>query len=164
MLNYVLSYLSLALLFLFQTTLSRYIDICGIAPNLIFTFAVCYSMYNFPVRSAVLCAVAGIVADLYSHQYVGVNALLYMYTGIAISNFASSLIRKNVWTAWAGVLCLSVLYHSIILIIDFVIPGHSGFVYPFLRFAIPTAVYDSVVSFVMVLLTRWLSEDKIRGL
>ena len=68
MFNYILSYLTLAVLFIVQTTLSRYIDIFGIAPNLIFVYVLCYSIYNFPVRSAVLCAVAGFITDLYSGQ------------------------------------------------------------------------------------------------
>ena len=79
MLNHFLSYLTLIVLFILQTTLSRYIDIFGIAPNLIFVYVLCYAIYNFPVRSAVLCAVAGLIVDLYSRSYVGLNALLFMY-------------------------------------------------------------------------------------
>lgn len=164
MLNYFLSYLTLAVLFIVQTTLSRYIDIFGIAPNLIFVYVLCYSIYNFPVRSAVLCAIAGLVVDLYTGQYVGLNALLFMYIGIAISHFTSTLIKKHVWTSALGVLIISFLYHTIILLIDYVIPGYSGFQYPFLRIALPGAVYDAMVSFVIALWARKLSIEEIRGL
>ena len=164
MLNYVLSYISLAVLFVLQTTLSRYIDVCGIAPNLIFTFVLCYSMYNFPVRSAVLCAIAGLITDMYSGTLVGVNALLFMYIGIAVSNFASSLVRKNIWTTAVGVFVISLLYHAVILVIWYVMQGYSTFWYPFARYAAPTALYDAVASFLIAMWARWLSEDKIRGL
>ena len=164
MLNYVLSYLTLAVLFIVQTTLSCYIDIYGIAPNLIFVFIVCYSIYNFPVRSGFLCVIAGIIVDLYSRKYVGLNALLYMYIGIAISNFASTLIKKNVWTSAVGVLVVSLVYHTIILVVDYVIPSYSSFLYPLLRYAVPTAVYDAAISFVIALWARRLSIDEIRGL
>ncbi len=164
MLNYILSYLTLAVLFVAQTTLSRYIDICGIAPDLIFVFIFCYSIYNFPVRSGILCVVAGIMVDLYTGRYIGLNALLFMYIGVAISNFASTLIKRNVWTTAVGVLVVSLIYHSVILITGYVIPGHSGFMYPFVRFALPTAVYDTAVSFVATLWARRLSVEKIRGL
>lgn len=164
MFNYILSYLTLAVLFIAQTTLSRYIDIFGIAPNLIFVYVLCYSIYNFPVRSAVLCAVAGFITDLYSGQYVGLNTLLFMYIGIAISNFASTLIKKHVWTAAVGVLVVSLVYSTVILVTDYVMPGYSSFLYPFVRIALPTAVYDMIVSFVMALWARKLSIDEIRGL
>ncbi|MBQ8588475.1 MAG: rod shape-determining protein MreD [Clostridia bacterium] len=163
MINYILSYLTLIVLFVVQTTLSGYIDVFGIAPNLIFVYILCYSMYNFPVRSAVLCAVAGILTDLYSQEFVGLNALLFMYIGLAMSNFASSLIKNNIWTSFLGVLLVSLVYHSALLIADYVVPGYSGFVYPFARFAVPTAVYDAVLSLVMTFWARRLSEDKIRG-
>ncbi len=163
MINYILSYLTLVVLFVVQTTLSGYIDVFGIAPNLIFVYILCYSMYNFPVRSAVLCVAAGILTDLYSQNFVGLNALLFMYIGLAVSNFASSLIKNSIWTSFLGVLTVSVIYHSVLLIADYVVPGYSGFVYPFARFAVPTAVYDAVLSLAMTFWARRLSEDKIRG-
>lgn len=164
MLNYVWTYLTLVVLFVVQTTLGIYIDVYSIAPDIIFVFAVCYSMYNFPVRSTVLCLVAGILADLYTGSYIGVNALLYMYIGLAISNFAASLIKKNIWTATLGVLTVSVIYHTVVLIVYYVIPGYSSFAFPFLRIVLPTALYDAVLSLVMYRWARWLSEDRIRGI
>lgn len=164
MLNYVLTYVTLLVLYLVQTTLGIYIDIFDITPNIIFVFAVCYSMYNYPVRSAVLCLAAGILVDLYSQPYIGLNALLYMYIGLAISNFAGSLIKKNLWTISLGVLVVSLIYHVTILLVNYVIPGYSEFAYPVARFVAPTALYDGVLSLVMALWTKWLSEDRIRGL
>ena len=164
MLNYFLSYITLALLFVVQTTLSNVIDIYSIAPNLVFIFAVCYSIYNFPVRSAVLCVVAGLVADLYTTGNIGFNALIFMYFGLSISIFASTLIKKNIFAVIAGVFVVSAIYHSILLIVSYVIPGHSNFVYPFVRFVLPTALYDCVFSTVISAWAKSLSEEKIRGL
>lgn len=164
MLKYVLAYFSLVVFFLLQTTLGIYIDIYNIAPNIIFVFAVCYAMYNFPVKSAVLCAVAGFVVDLYQGSYIGLNTLLYMYIGLAISNFAAILIKKNIWTVALGVFVISLLYQTVILIVNYVALGYSGFFYPFGRIVFPGAVYDAVLSFIMAFWARWLSEDRIRGL
>lgn len=164
MLNYILSYLTLCVFFVLQTTVSHYIDIFGIAPNLIFVYALCYSMYNFPVRSAVLCVTAGIIADMYTMQYIGLNALLFMYMGLAISIFASTLIRKNIFAVAVVVLLSSVLYHSVILIINYIIPSYSGFAYPFARFVLPTALYDAVLSVVVSVWARSLSRERIKGL
>ena len=163
MVNYILSYATLAVLFIVQTTLSRYVDIAGVAPDLIFIFAVCYSMYNFPVRSAVLCVIAGLLADMYSMSFVGVNALIYLYIGIAISNFASILIKKNLWTVSLGVFVVSFLYHTVILVVNYILPGHSTLWYPLLRYVVPTAFYDAVASMVVALWARRLSMEKIRG-
>lgn len=162
--NFVLTYLTLAIAFIVQASLGIYIDIYSVAPNLIFVFAVCYSMYNFPVRSAVLCLVAGILVDAYSCDYIGLNALLYMYIGISISNFASALIKKNIWTVVLGIIIVSALYNTIIILVNYVIPGYSGFFYPFFRMVLPGAVYDGAVSLLIGFWAEWLSQDKIRGL
>ncbi len=164
MINYILSYLTLIVVFVFQTTLGRYIDVFSIAPDIIFVFALCYSMYNFPVRSAVLCVVAGLMTDLYTQSYVGLNALLYMYIGLGISNFASFLIKKNIWTVSLGVLCVSFFYHTVILVVCYVMPSYSSFLYPIVRIVIPTAIYDAILAFVIAPISRYLSEEKIRGL
>ena len=95
---------------------------------------------------------------------MGLNTLLFMYIGLAISNFASTLIKKHVWTAAVGVLVVSLVYNTVILVVDYVMPGYSSFLYPFVRIALPAAVYDTVVSFVMALWARKLSIDEIRGL
>ena len=164
MVNYILSYLTLAIIFIFQTTLSKYIDIFSVAPNIICVFTLCYSMYNFPVRSTVLCVVAGLITDMYSHSYIGLNALLYMYIGLAISSFASSLIKKNIWTVALGFLCVTLLFHTVILTVCYVMPSYSGFLYPLVRFVIPTAFYDGALAFIISPLAHYLSKEKIRGL
>ena len=146
--NYVLSYLTLAVLYIFSTTSARYIEIFGIAPDLIFVFAVCYSMYNFPVSSAVLCAVSGLVVDLYSGSYIGPNAL----------------IRKNMLTTILGVLAVSLIYHTLMLVIDYVIPLHTSFWYPLVRIVLPTAIYDAVFTVVISLWAKKLSVNTVRGL
>ena len=164
MLNYVLTYVTLLVLYLLQTTLGIYIDIFDIAPNILLVFAVCYSVYNYPVRSSIMCLVAGIMVDLYSQPYIGLNALLFMYTGLAISTFASSLVKKNLWTVAVGVLVVSIIYHLVILMVNYVIPGYSEFAYPVARYVAPTALYDGVMAFVIAWWAKWLSEDRIRGL
>ena len=162
--NYVLTYLTLAIAFIIQASLGIYIDIYSIAPNIILVFTMCYAMYNFPVRSAVVCLVAGILVDAYSCDYIGLNALLYMYMGLSISNFASALIKKNIWTVVLGIIIVSAIYNTSILIVNYVIPGYSGFFYPFLRFILPGAIYDGVLSLMVAFWAEWLSQDKIRGL
>lgn len=164
MLNYILSYITLAVLFILQTTVSRFIDIADIAPNLIFVYIVCYSIYNFPVRSAILCVIAGVITDLYTTGSIGLNTLFYMYSGLAISIFAGTLIKKNLFAVITGVFVASVVYHITLLLVAYVIPSYSTFAYPFIRYVLPTAVYDAAVSVVLSMWAKNLSEEKIRGL
>jgi rod shape-determining protein MreD len=161
--KYLWSYLTLLILFVVQTTLGRYISIFSIAPNLVLVFAMCYAMYNFPVRSAVLCALSGLLIDLYGHGIVGINALLYMYLGLAVSFFASSLLKKNIWAVALGVAVVSLLYHTAYFVIIYFEQVKVSFIYAFLRIIIPTTVYDGLVSLVIFLWARWLSEEQIRG-
>ena len=121
MLNYVLSYLTLAVLFIVQTTLSCYIDIYGIAPNLIFVFIVCYSIYNFPVRSGFLCVIAGIIVDLYSRKYVGLNALLYMYIGYMNGLFHNIFYPDDIKLPLIMVTVSDLLYSVVVYVLLFLL-------------------------------------------
>ena len=161
--KYFWSYFTVIIFFLVQTTLGKYIDILGIAPNLVFVFAVCYAMYNFPVRSAVLCIVSGILLDLYGCKTVGVNALLYMYIGLGVSLFGSTLMKKNIWAVALGVIIVSALYQTVYLLFGYVLKSGVPFLYGFLRIVIPATVYDGVVSLIVSNWARWLSEEQIRG-
>lgn len=161
--KYFLSYFTVLILFLVQTTLGKYIDIYGIAPNLVFVFAVCYSMYNFPVRSAVLCVISGLLLDLYGCKTVGFNALVYMYIGLAVSLFGGSLMKKNIWAVALGVIIVSALYQSLYLFFGYAIKSDVSFLYGFLRIAIPGTVYDGIAALIISNWARWLSEEQIRG-
>lgn len=161
--KYFWSYFTVLILFLVQTTLGKYIDILGIAPNFVFVFAVCYSMYNFPVRSAILCVTAGLLLDLYGCKTVGVNALLYMYIGLAVSLFGSSLMKKNIWAVVLGVIIVSALYQSVYLLFGYVLKSDVSFLYGFLRIVIPGTLYDGVAALVLSNWAKWLSEEQIRG-
>ena len=161
--KYLWSYITVLILFLMQTTLGGYIDIYGIAPNLVFVFAICYAMYNFPVRSAVLCVISGLLLDLYGCKTIGVNALLYMYIGLGVSLFGSTLMKKNIWAVALGTIVVSLLYQTVYLLAEYVLSSGASFWYGFFRIILPCAIYDGVIALILSPWARWLSEEQIRG-
>jgi len=161
--KYFWSYITVLVLFLVQTTLREYIDIYGIAPNLVFVFAICYSMYNFPVRSAILCVISGFLLDLYGCKTLGINALIFMYIGLGVSLFGGTLMKKNIWGVALGMIAISLVYQSIYFIAEYVAKTNVSFLYGFLRIILPAAIYDGVMALVLSNWARWLSEEQIRG-
>lgn len=161
--KYFWSYLTLLILFIFQTTLGRYIAVFGIAPNVVFVFAVCYSMYNFPVRSAVLCLIAGLVTDCFNCRLIGFNAVIYMYIGLAVSVFGGALMKRSLWTVALGVIIAAALCQSLNLFFVYTIHGYASFWYGFLRIIVPETLYDSVFALIVSGWAKWLSEEQIRG-
>lgn len=161
--KYFWSYFTVLILFIVQTTLGKYIDILGIAPNLVFVFAVCYAMYNFPVRSAVLCVISGILIDLYGCKTVGVNALMYMYIGLLVSLFAGALMKKNIWAVALGVIITSAIYQSLYFLFEYSLKSDISFVFGFLRIIIPGTFYDGIIALLISWWAKWLSEEQIRG-
>ena len=161
--KYLWSYITILILFLIQTTLGQYIDIFGIAPNLVFVFAICYSMYNFPVRSAILCVVAGFLLDLYGCKTIGLNALIYMYIGLGVSLFGSTLMKKNIWAVALGTIVVSILYQIVYLLFEYVLKTDVSFWYGFLRIILPASIYDGIIALILSPWARWLSEEQIRG-
>lgn len=161
--KYFWSYLTLIVLFIAYGTVGRYIEICGIAPNPVFVFAVCYSMYNFPVRSAVLCVIAGLLSDCFDLHLMGFNALTYMYIGLAVSLFGSSLMKKSFWAVVLGVIIVSAFLQTLNFILFYVIKGYTPFWYGFFRIILPSTIYDGIFALVISPWARWLSEEQIRG-
>lgn len=161
--KYFWSYFTVLVLFVVQTTLGKYIDVFSVMPNLVFVFAVCYSMFNFPVRSAVLCAVAGLLMDIYSCRIIGTNALMYMYIGLLVSLFGSSLMKKSIWAVALGVIIVSAVYQSVYFVVRYMLGGSGGFLYALVRIILPGAVYDGAAALAVSVWAHWLSEEHIRG-
>ena len=158
----ILTYIALILVFVFQSSLGRYIEVLHIVPNLILVFVVCYSMNAEPVKATVLSVVAGIIMDLFAARHLGINALMMMYLGMILSCVSSGYIRTNFVTALVGVAVSTVLYEGVYAFLMYFIFGNltagTLFTVAFLE-----AVYNTVTACAMFWLCRYLAYDEVRS-
>lgn len=91
--KFFLHYFIFIILFILQTTLSRYISFFGVFPNLVFVYVICLCLIFSDVKSVILSTVAGLAIDLYGGIVIGFNALFYMYFSLATVFFGNNFFR-----------------------------------------------------------------------
>lgn len=160
----ILSYLTLLLLFVLQTSLGQYIKIFSVMPNLIFAYAIIYSMTNSALKSAVMGCVCGLLTDVSFGETSYVNALLIMYISLAVSHIYGKHFFENKLVYAGGVFAGTVVYDILIIIITAFTSGSLPFLYTFFRFTVPEAFINSAVSLLFLIYVRWLNNEFVRGI
>lgn len=158
----ILTYVTLILVFVLQSTICRHIEILHTIPNLMLVFVVCYCMHAEPVKATILSGIAGLIMDVFVAKHLGLNTLMMMYLGLALSYISSDYIRTNFFTVIILTALSTLLYE-----------GVYGFLVYFIFNKVTTsvllsvisleAVYNTVVACGFVWLGRYLAYDEVRS-
>ncbi|NLI14603.1 rod shape-determining protein MreD [Pelotomaculum propionicicum] len=138
--------LLLVVIIIFQTTILNIVAIAGVTPDLVMLLVVLSGFLLGTREGAFLGFIGGIVEDLFSGCYIGINALSKMAAGYLAGAAGDRLYRENIpiatgvtfFTSLAGLIVnyLLLLYLKI----------HVSPLYAFLRVALPTAAYTAVLA------------------
>lgn len=158
----VLTYLVLLIVFVLQSTVCRYIEILHTIPNLLLVFVVCYSMHAEPLKATVLATITGLLIDLYGAKHLGLNAIMMMYLGLALSCISSDFIRTNFFTVLVAVVISTFLYEGIYAFLVYFIFSKISVGVLFTVVSYET-VYNLVVACGMMWLCRYLAYDEVRS-
>lgn len=131
---------------LWQAAPNGWPTICGGRPLLLVPLVASVAMFVGPAGGAAAGVTAGLLWDLYSNHLFGVNALLLMILGCAVSLLTRLLLRNNFLSALmitggavvAHALCEWLLYQ--------VLPLREGAVSALLHITLPNAVYTFVLA------------------
>ena len=158
----VLTYVTLILVFAFQTTIGRYIEIFNVMPNLMLVLAVCYSIYAVPVKATVFSLCAGILMDVFAAKHLGINALMMMYLGMMLSCITSGYIRTNFVMALITVGISTILYEGLYGFLLYFIFSKTTLSTMFSVVFIEV-LYNMIVACGIYWLGRYLAYDEIRS-
>lgn len=140
----------LMLLSVFQPTLARGIEICGIAPNLFLCFVIMIGFYRGHLEGAICGAVFGLVYDLLVGRLIGVSSLLYLYAGLGAGILGAQFFSGGKQLAGSiGTVAATLLTGLLYFLIRKATGSDMGFVTAFFRISLPEAVYNGVVSFLL---------------
>jgi len=159
-----LTYISLVLLFVFQTSAGPYIKIFGVLPGIVLTFAVCYSLTNTTFKSAAVGLVCGLLTDSATSGAFGLDALIMMYLAIAVSYFSRKFYHENKLFAVCSVMLFTVVYETVSLGISVLMVSDVPIFFSFIRIVIPEAIYNAVITIPVFMLVKWLNNEYIRGI
>jgi len=144
-----LSFPALLLLFgavlILQTTMLDYLTVYGIKPDLVMLLVVFYGFLLGPGEGAFLGFAGGLIEDLFSGSYIGLNALSKMFAGYLAGVCGERLYKENALVA-AGTTFISALAgmlanYLLLLYLKVYVPPF----YALFRVALPTALYTAAL-------------------
>lgn len=162
MMKNILTYVTLLLVIVLQSTILNGIELLHITPNIVLVFVVCYSMYAEPVKAVILAIVAGLVTDILQVHHVGLTALMFMFISVTLSVICSDYIRSNLFTVMVAVVASTLVFESLYGILVYVLFNKMTLGYMLKVVAFET-LYNVIASLVIMWWAKYLAEDEIRS-
>lgn len=159
-----LTYLSLVLLVIVESSLGRYIEISGISPNPALCFTIIYALTNGSFKSAALGLVCGLLFDSVSNAAFGFNSLVLMYMCLLCSYFSRKFYYHNKTALVFGVFMYSLVYETICFIFTAFTFYNAPFFHTLFRFILAEAFLNSLIAIPMLWWVKWLNNEYIRGI
>lgn len=137
--------LLMALSLILQATVLDYVSIWGVKPDLVLLLAIFNGFHLGTREGAFLGFISGIIEDLFSGSYIGLNALSKMVAGCVAGEAGQRFYRENVIVA-AGVTFFSSIAglfvnYLLLLFLSINLPPF----YAVFRIILPTAFYTAVL-------------------
>jgi rod shape-determining protein MreD len=131
---------------LLQTTLLHYAAILGVIPNILVVFVIITGLLRGNTEGGIVGFFAGMGIDLLFGGVLGFYALLGLYLGIAAGSVSRRLFRENLLVAVFFTFVYSVLYESLIYVINNIMSGNMQFMFALTDVILPESVYNSIIA------------------
>lgn len=140
---------------IFESVLSRYISVANIFPDILFTFVLCYALSgNKPVGVMMTAAACGIIADCMTGRIFGNYLAVYIICAVGIFILRDFIYRESFLVAVLLVFFATMLGKSVFYLINISILKQAGYMYSLFDIIIPEAIYNTLVSFIILPLVR----------
>lgn len=140
----------LVILAVFQPTLARGIEIWGIAPNLFLCFVVMAGFLRGKFEGAICGMVFGLVYDLLIGRMIGVSSLIYLYLGLGAGILSEHFFSGGKRLAASATIAVGTLAAALVYYLArLMAAGDVGFVTALVRIALPEAVYNAGIGFLL---------------
>ncbi len=160
-----LTFLSLFLLLVFQTTAGQYIKLFDVLPNYMLVFIILYSMSNTHAKTLIFGVTCGLMMDaVSSHSLFGLSTLMIMFMTLGICWLTNRFYYENGVLAVVLVFILTFAYDFLYLFLTKGIFDEISMFYCFWRYMLPEAVLNSVICIPVRYWTLWLKNEYIRGI
>ena len=138
--------LILGALLLVQTTISNFIWIYGVKPDLPLVFALCMAMVKGEKAGALTGFLNGFLEDILFGRFLGLNTIVKSITGYIVGYGSRDLYKGRVIITMALTFIGSVIFNFLFMILAFLTGevGHPW--YRFLLIVIPSALLNMIIS------------------
>ena len=156
--------LAFAVLILIHFVASDSIQIFGVAPNLILTFVIIYSVNNEIYKGAIAGCVCGLFLDAVGVGAIGYNALAVMYIAALVASFSGKFYYENKLAVIITVFASSFLFEFVKVAVSNALFGDLPVFYVTGRYILPECIYNSVAALLLVPLANRIKYEYIRGI
>ncbi|MDD4493615.1 MAG: rod shape-determining protein MreD [Eubacteriales bacterium] len=145
-------------LIVMQTTVFDYIKIFGVKPNLMLVFIVCSALIGGETEGAVIGLILGFALDMVSGKLLGFNALLGMYTGLAIGVTNKRIYKDNLLVITAAIFLTTLVYEWLVYLLNTIFDKEVALnlLNPFTKIILPEALYNCIATFFIFKLLLWI--------
>jgi len=151
-------YILLLLLFYALQTTPGLFCILGTKPVLILSLAVCVSMYEGVLSSAMFCMAAGFLWDISSDKVFGFNAVIFLICGLFISLLSIYYLRTKLPNSLLFCGAALLLQGLLDYLFDYALWNLEGASTVLLLRILPTAAYTLAVTPLLFLLVRFIEQ------
>lgn len=140
----------LVVLIILQPTAVQWISVFGISPDMFLIFVICAASLRGRQSGAICGFVFGLAFDMLIGRMIGLNAILYMYTGFAAGVLKESVIQsESRFSSMIFVLAAAFVCRTVYLFAYSAAYGSPGLLNGMCRTVIPGAVYTAAAAFIL---------------
>ena len=130
---------------------TRYIQIGGIIPDLLFTFVLCYSFFEKKVPSLmVIAALAGIITDSMSGRILGNYLCVYLLCSVLIYIVNDLMYINNYFFRLLLLFFSFIVGDTVFYILNISVLKDYGYWHSFVDIILPSAFYNLLISSVLL--------------
>lgn len=148
--NLVIRVLTISLIilinFLLQSTLFQYLELGGIAPNLLIIVTVSFALTKGKIEGAIIGFVSGLFLDIFFGHALGFYALVYMYIGYLNGFVYQSFYRESLLIPTIMVIISDFCYSIIVYFFTYLFRAKTEFFNYFSSIIIPQIVYTTFIT------------------
>lgn len=105
-----------------QSTIFSFFSIKGAVPDLILIFVIFYSLLNPVNRAGLYGLFCGLLEDLYTGRFIGMNALAKGFTAYILGSLQANVFKDNILVAVVSIIFGSLLNIVLLLIVSLILP------------------------------------------
>ncbi len=152
------------LLTLFEAMFGAYIKIGEIMPDLLFVFALSYAVNKNTINSTIaVSAICGALADCLPGRIFGTYLVIFLISSVLIWIIREIVFKNSTIVAVILIFAFSILAKSMYFVVNIIVLKDMGYWYSLIRVIIPEAIYNAIISAIMLPLLR-LTLKKRSGL
>ena len=130
----------------FESTLFPHLTVAGVKPDFILVLVVFYAMLHGSREGAVIGLIGGLLQDLLIGQFIGLNALAMLLTGLFFGIMEYKVYKESIFIAAITLAVGTFLHETLVWFLGLLIGFSGNYFMAFKNVILPVVVYNSCLA------------------